>query len=374
MQAPGRSIGSPSDPRPHDPERPAQKARRPARGPVSPVAPRRTAVAAVTRSADHSLPCEAVLLSGASYDQPIRPSHRRCKVYRRCRFSATSPALDTTGRSARVGEVPDTASRARRRRGLRCWQDCVSCAGAHPRLAAAPAKRMPPPAAGQPERGAWRWIAAERPALTSPSACRSPFLSACCRRGPWPRCRRGCQIERESPVQEVVLAEGVGFEPTNESPRWRFSRPLPSTSRPPLRQGKCTTRSRGWPLAARLRYSRRMNALIIGCSDGRVAAQLDALLAAGRRPGRQPAHGARRAAAAHAAGLGAARRARLRARDRRRARRAHHLPGRAPGVRRLRARARRARASTSRSCSSATCGGSRRCWRPRSPASTCAAT
>ena len=31
------------------------------------------------------------------------------------------------------------------------------------------------------------------------------------------------------------MAEGVGFEPTVESPPQRFSRPSPSTARPPLR-------------------------------------------------------------------------------------------------------------------------------------------
>ena len=31
------------------------------------------------------------------------------------------------------------------------------------------------------------------------------------------------------------LAEGVGFEPTSDFRRCRFSRPVPSTARPPLR-------------------------------------------------------------------------------------------------------------------------------------------
>jgi hypothetical protein len=31
------------------------------------------------------------------------------------------------------------------------------------------------------------------------------------------------------------LADGVGFEPTIELPRCRFSRPVPSTARPPIR-------------------------------------------------------------------------------------------------------------------------------------------
>ena len=30
------------------------------------------------------------------------------------------------------------------------------------------------------------------------------------------------------------MAEGVGFEPTNELPRCRFSRPMLSTAQPPL--------------------------------------------------------------------------------------------------------------------------------------------
>src|SRR5262249_28085149 len=32
-----------------------------------------------------------------------------------------------------------------------------------------------------------------------------------------------------------LMADGVGFEPTNELPRCRFSRPVPSTTRPPIR-------------------------------------------------------------------------------------------------------------------------------------------
>ena len=36
-------------------------------------------------------------------------------------------------------------------------------------------------------------------------------------------------------TQSKRLAEGVGFEPTNGFHRWRFSRPLPSTARPPFR-------------------------------------------------------------------------------------------------------------------------------------------
>ena len=45
---------------------------------------------------------------------PIRPSQRDHKVYRRCRFSGTLPALYTAGRSVRVGEVPETAAGHRR--------------------------------------------------------------------------------------------------------------------------------------------------------------------------------------------------------------------------------------------------------------------
>ena len=35
-----------------------------------------------------------------------------------------------------------------------------------------------------------------------------------------------------------VMAERVGFEPTRRANAWRFSRPLPSTARPPLRNEK----------------------------------------------------------------------------------------------------------------------------------------
>lgn len=31
------------------------------------------------------------------------------------------------------------------------------------------------------------------------------------------------------------MADGVGFEPTKELPPCRFSRPVPSTARPPIR-------------------------------------------------------------------------------------------------------------------------------------------
>lgn len=34
------------------------------------------------------------------------------------------------------------------------------------------------------------------------------------------------------------LADGVGFEPTRRLPAWRFSRPLPSATRPPIRAGQ----------------------------------------------------------------------------------------------------------------------------------------
>src|SRR5437868_13346602 len=33
----------------------------------------------------------------------------------------------------------------------------------------------------------------------------------------------------------TYMAEGVGFEPTSDVSRCRFSRPVPSTARPPLR-------------------------------------------------------------------------------------------------------------------------------------------
>ena len=35
-----------------------------------------------------------------------------------------------------------------------------------------------------------------------------------------------------------MMAEGVGFEPTNELPRCRFSRPMLSTAQPPLQGNK----------------------------------------------------------------------------------------------------------------------------------------
>jgi hypothetical protein len=35
-------------------------------------------------------------------------------------------------------------------------------------------------------------------------------------------------------IQAGLLAEGVGFEPTSDVSRCRFSRPVPSTARPPL--------------------------------------------------------------------------------------------------------------------------------------------
>ena len=49
--------------------------RRPARAPLSPVAPRRTAVTAVLRPADHGLPCRASLIIGASYGSRL-PAER----------------------------------------------------------------------------------------------------------------------------------------------------------------------------------------------------------------------------------------------------------------------------------------------------------
>jgi hypothetical protein len=35
------------------------------------------------------------------------------------------------------------------------------------------------------------------------------------------------------------MADGVGFEPTKGFHLWRFSRPLPSTTRPPVRAEQC---------------------------------------------------------------------------------------------------------------------------------------
>ena len=60
-----------------------QKARRPAHGPVSPVAPRRTAVAAVVRPADHGLPYVASLMSGVSYGACLRREYDEVKRCRR---------------------------------------------------------------------------------------------------------------------------------------------------------------------------------------------------------------------------------------------------------------------------------------------------
>ena len=65
------------------------------------------------------------------------------------------------------------------------------------------------------------------------------------------------------------MAEGVGFEPTSESPRWRFSRPLPSTSRPPLRAGSVASATRP--------YYRPMETLILACADGRLRDALQRL-------------------------------------------------------------------------------------------------
>src|SRR5215471_16778801 len=42
----------------------------------------------------------------------------------------------------------------------------------------------------------------------------------------------------------VILADGVGFEPTRGLHPWRFSRPLPSTARPPIQPQNSATRRR----------------------------------------------------------------------------------------------------------------------------------
>ena len=59
-----------------------QKRRRPAYGPVSPVAPRRTAVAAVVRPADLSLPRAVLHVSGVSYCHRLLPEAGKCKRLR----------------------------------------------------------------------------------------------------------------------------------------------------------------------------------------------------------------------------------------------------------------------------------------------------
>ena len=41
-------------------------------------------------------------------------------------------------------------------------------------------------------------------------------------------------LSRESLVKGENEADGVGFEPTRRSPACRFSRPVPSTTRPPI--------------------------------------------------------------------------------------------------------------------------------------------
>jgi len=51
------------------------------RGPISPVAPRRTAVAAAVRPADHGLPSGAMLMSGP-LGYPAGPASRRSRVTR----------------------------------------------------------------------------------------------------------------------------------------------------------------------------------------------------------------------------------------------------------------------------------------------------
>ena len=42
--------------------------------------------------------------------------------------------------------------------------------------------------------------------------------------------------QRTIAVSEQILADGVGFEPTRRSHACRFSRPVPSTARPPIQK------------------------------------------------------------------------------------------------------------------------------------------
>jgi len=81
MHAPDRSAAEPPLPLgPMTPDGPLTWERRgTARGPVSPVAPRRTAVAAVLRSTDHSFPCRALLVSGISYRCGLHPQGKMFK-------------------------------------------------------------------------------------------------------------------------------------------------------------------------------------------------------------------------------------------------------------------------------------------------------
>src|SRR5690242_16845227 len=62
-------------------------------------------------------------------------------------------------------------------------------------------------------------------------------------------------LRRRSPFC-FGLAEGVGFEPTSELPHCRFSRPVPSTARPPFRSGATADATRRLIAAPRL-WSRR---------------------------------------------------------------------------------------------------------------------
>ena len=57
----------------------SSEARRPTRGSVSPVAPRRTAVAAVVRPADHSLPYAVLHVVEDSYQVTMRPQSQDVK-------------------------------------------------------------------------------------------------------------------------------------------------------------------------------------------------------------------------------------------------------------------------------------------------------
>ncbi len=69
-------------------------------------------------------------------------------------------------------------------------------------------------------------------------------------KGRWPGQRSLKQKEKKAPIgalgriQYLNVAEGVGFEPTRRSPACRFSRPVPSTTRPSLRRAPINPPSR----------------------------------------------------------------------------------------------------------------------------------
>src|SRR5665648_1291261 len=71
-----------------------------ARAPVSPVAPRRTAVAGVLRSTDHSLPCAELHVSGVSYSDRLHPDGDEFKRLRTERKRAPVTTKAEGSRSA----------------------------------------------------------------------------------------------------------------------------------------------------------------------------------------------------------------------------------------------------------------------------------